>query len=212
MKLKRKYWFKKDLTPSLSECTFQASNDINFSQFENLYSIGDLDRIIIYNKKINPRQKYRFVRFLIPPHNNGNISEMMFVTNKGEKLKGKLISSKSIKDNPTLDFGFDNNVLSFINIKKDAEPQWVGLDFGEKKELSEITFCPRTDKNDIWPGLRYELFYWNSGWKSIEKKIATTHTLDFNSPFSNGLYLLKCLDEGVEERIFTYENEKQVWW
>ena len=33
----------------------------------------------------------------------------------------------------------------------------------------------------------------------------------FNAP-SNALFLLKNQTKGKEERIFTYEEEKQVWW
>lgn len=70
----------------------------------------------------------------------------------------------------------------------------------------------KTDKNPIWPGLTYELFYWDSEWVSIGQKKAQDFDITFDSPVSNALYLLKCLDEGKEKRIFTYEEGKQVWW
>ncbi len=97
-------------------------------------------------------------------------------------------------------------------ILEDPAEQWIGLDFGMKKHISKLSFCPRTDKNDVWPGLNYELFYWNKGWKSLGIKKALSNTLEYKSPVSNALFLLRCLDEGEEERIFTYRKGNQIWW
>jgi hypothetical protein len=64
----------------------------------------------------------------------------------------------------------------------------------------------------VTPLINYELFYWDNKWKSLGVKKAETYSLTYDSPISNALYLFRCLDEGKEERIFTYENGKQVWW
>ena len=42
--------------------------------------------------------------------------------------------------------------------------------------------------------------------RAIESKLTYTNVPD------NALLLLKDLTKGEEERIFTYENDKQVWW
>lgn len=42
--------------------------------------------------------------------------------------------------------------------------------------------------------------------RAIESKLTYTNVPD------NTLLLLKDLTKGEEERIFTYENDKQVWW
>lgn len=59
----------------------------------------------------------------------------------------------------------------------------------------------------------YELFYWNGqGWTSLGKQEAVNIRLVFRDVPANGLYWLRDLSKGKDERIFTYENGKQVWW
>ena len=59
----------------------------------------------------------------------------------------------------------------------------------------------------------YELCYWDKGkWISKEKQIAKDLTITFKDVPSNTCYILHNLSNGKEERIFTYENEEQVWW
>jgi hypothetical protein len=42
--------------------------------------------------------------------------------------------------------------------------------------------------------------------------VADSDVLLYENAPLNGLFLLRNLTIGVEERIFTYENGKQVWW
>ena len=66
--------------------------------------------------------------------------------------------------------------------------------------------------NMIKQGDEYELFYYDMAWKSLGKKIATTDSLVFENVPSNALLWLRNHTGGMEERPFTYENGKQVWW
>ena len=66
--------------------------------------------------------------------------------------------------------------------------------------------------NCVQPGDVYELFYWQDGWKSLGQKTAATIYLVYNNVPKNAVLWLRNLTEGIEERIFTYENDKQVWW
>ena len=62
-------------------------------------------------------------------------------------------------------------------------------------------------------GKRYELFYWNDGWKSIGVKKAEGKPLEFENVPSNALLWLKAENSRLDERIFTVdENGKQIWW
>ncbi len=58
----------------------------------------------------------------------------------------------------------------------------------------------------------YELFYWNDEWISLGEKTCTDEPLIFEEVPSNCLYWLVKKDSRKEERIFTYENGKQIWW
>ena len=52
-------------------------------------------------------------------------------------------------------------------------------------------------------------------WISLGKQTGGSREiqkLTYCSVPSNALYLLRNLTKGVEERIFTYENNNQKWW
>jgi len=71
---------------------------------------------------------------------------------------------------------------------------------------------PEDKTNKIFPNEKYELMYWNDEWKSLGVKVAKADSLVYTNVPSNALLWLKNIDKGKQERIFTYENEKQVWW
>lgn len=72
---------------------------------------------------------------------------------------------------------------------------------------------PRSDGNCIEFGDFYRLCYWRDGsWRTIGEKTATNNDISFTNVPSNGLYLLANLTKGKQQRIFTYQNGKQIWW
>lgn len=42
--------------------------------------------------------------------------------------------------------------------------------------------------------------------------MATDYLLNYDNVPSNALLFLKCTTEGKENRIFTWEDNKQRWW
>jgi hypothetical protein len=94
-----------------------------------------------------------------------------------------------------------------------TENYWVGLDLRERCHLDKIVYYPHNDDNFITPGDLYELFYYNEGnWHSLGTKVAESEELIYEQVPVNVLFVLKNTTRGQEERIFTYENGKQVWW
>jgi len=67
-------------------------------------------------------------------------------------------------------------------------------------------------KTFLEPGKEYELFYWLDEWKSLGKKTAGEKPLFYESIPEGCLYWLVATDSNKDERIFTIENGKQVWW
>ena len=107
---------------------------------------------------------------------------------------------------------FDGDPLTFYDAKE-AIGAWAGLDFGEPKQITSIHYIFRNDDNSIRIDDEYELFYWdNNKWATLGKRIAQSDTLNFSKCPQNALFLLHNHSRGKEERIFTYENGKQVWW
>jgi hypothetical protein len=58
----------------------------------------------------------------------------------------------------------------------------------------------------------YELFYWDEGWQSLEKMTATGDSLIFEGVPSDALYWLVEVDGDRDERIFSIENGRLIWW
>jgi len=71
---------------------------------------------------------------------------------------------------------------------------------------------PAGDDNEVVKGNTYELFCWNNKWKSLGKQVAVADSLRFRNVPANSLLWLRNLTEGLQERIFLMEKNKQVWW
>ena len=68
-------------------------------------------------------------------------------------------------------------------------------------------------KTFLTPGKEYELFYWKDGWQKSGSLIATDRPLIFENVPAGCLYWLVPKDSNKEEeRIFTVEDGKQIWW
>ncbi len=60
---------------------------------------------------------------------------------------------------------------------------------------------------------QYELYYWNENkWNLFGEEQPKNQSLSFENVPVNGLYWLIEKDSNKEERIFTYEDNRQVWW
>lgn len=108
---------------------------------------------------------------------------------------------------------FDNDELtSYSRLSPDGA--WAAAEFSEPLHLSKIRIHPRTDGNAIYAGDVYQLYYWSGGkWKLAgEQRAGHEDRLTFTAIPDNSLLLLHNASRGREERIFTYEGGRQVWW
>lgn len=70
---------------------------------------------------------------------------------------------------------------------------------------------PEGKSNKIIAGENYELFYWNKAWLSLGRHKATGNTLTYSNVPSGALLWVRNVDKGVDERIFIYKDNKQLW-
>ena len=165
--------------------------------------LGGVSRDRILEKKV--------IKYVSPDNGNCNIAEMALFDRGQKPVTGKVIGKYPGK---TEEYGkvFDGNKLSYYNSAFNGG-DWVGLDLGSTRVVKYIVYVPRTDLNTIEPGNTYELFVWHDkNWKSLGRQQATGYNLVYQNAPAGGLYWLRNLTTGNEERIFTYENGKQVWW
>ena len=73
--------------------------------------------------------------------------------------------------------------------------------------------CPLRRSRPICPGDEYELHYWqDGGWKLHDRKKAERIYVDFDSVPLGGLYYVKGISRGEQNRTFLYENGEVVWY
>lgn len=209
--LHRKHPLNSEIEKSIERMVhgkFQASDNENFENAETLYSINESPGPYYHELKINKSTHYRYVRYLGRDSSRCNISEIEFYESDNIKpLKGEIIGTQGSLPQAN---AFDGDVLTYFHTWQ-LENIWIGLDFGKPMKISKIRFAARNDKNHIIPGNLYELFYWDNEWKSLGTQVATDKILVYDSVPSNCLLFLKNHTEGQEERVFTYEDGKQVW-
>jgi hypothetical protein len=67
-------------------------------------------------------------------------------------------------------------------------------------------------ESHLKPGVEYELFYWHESWQSLGKATAGTEPLVFEHIPAGCLYRLVGDNGDGEERPFSVEAGRQVWW
>ena len=195
---------------------FQGANRPDFRDAVVLYQIKENPGEQYGTARVASEKKFRYVRYLSPPASHGNIAELEFYgdTSGRRKLTGRVIGTEgSWGDNPgtTRAAAFDGDALTYFDARQSDEA-WTGLDLGVKRAVGKIRFIARNDLNSIQKGDEYELFYWDNAWVSLGKKVAATYELNYDNAPVNALFWLRNLTAGREERIFTYEEGKQIWW
>lgn len=221
MLLLRKYPLRQriqDYHDDLVNCMFQGANRDDFRDSVILHTITSSPNHIETVTVDNPN-KYRYVRFAAPVAAKGDVAEIEFYGGDTRsdtiKLTGKPIGFPEVFK----EFGtpyqnaFDGNIDTYFHGYYSGNLWWAGLDLGKPKVVTKIRYCPRSDTNFIVEGHRYELCYWDKdGWVSMGEQAAKKPFLEYSNVPSKGLYILHNLTKGKEERIFTYNEGKQIFW
>lgn len=191
-----------------------ASNDKDFSQYELLYRIADFSYPDMILLDVN--KKYRYWRYFSKNESHCNIAELQFFEENSDcPVSGKIIGTeKAYQNDPNRvrEKVFDGDWLTYFDAEQPNDC-WVGLDLGRKTIIDRVRCIPRSDDNAIHYGDMYELKYWDlMGWKSLEIQEAKDRFLYFDSVPNNALLLLSNRTRGSQERVFIYQNNRQVWW
>jgi hypothetical protein len=199
----------------MQKCRFQGANKPDFSDCVDLHAIEQLPLRTFNTVDLDKNYRFRYVRVYADGYSN--VAEVEFYTKEEaqyRKLSGKIMGTKgSDEDRPDSrkEAAFDGDVLTYFSIYYVGA--WAGLDLGRKERIDRIRFLPRNDDNNIRPGDLYELFYWDGKWQSLGQQTGTdTPYLIYDNCPAGALFLLHNHTRGKEERIFTYENDKQIWW
>lgn len=223
MRLERKYpYFNRmnTLATQLRSSIIEGADNSAFHKAVKLAGIDFTPRDTA-EIRINCETAYRYLRCHIKDARLGNLAEISFwgIGKDGveRKLTGEIIGAPFAKDSPLphpYTDAMDEDYNSYFSKLKN-EDGYIGLDLGRGNTAkpTKVRLYPRSDTNYIIPSEEYELFYWKDGrWISHGRMVATCHHLDYRHVPAGTLYWLRDLTRGKEERIFTYEDGKQVWW
>lgn len=194
---------------------FQVAHKPDFSDSVTIYTISELPDCSFQRVDLKYKGKYTYFRYLAPRDSKCNMAEIELYDEKGLRLPADSIFSIDGGDKGREDrMCFDGNVFTYYNAQWNPHNGWVGLKFNTPVHLSHLYYLPRNDDNFIREGEIYELYYWDqSGWQSLGKKTGVKEAfLVYEEVPSNALFLLRNHTKGKEERIFTYEDGRQVWW
>ena len=215
MTLYRKYPFFgqfSEFNNRMSYGSFQGSNKEDFSDMTKLYEHEGVTEGRWYERKSeSSRKTFKYLRYIGFRGSYCNVNEIEFYNSKDEKLTGKILGTQGMPGH-TKETVFDGDVLTGFN-GNSPDGHWVGLELEKPSDVAKIRYMPRNDGNSIEVGDTYQLLMFDRGkWLSLSVIKARGTELVFKKMPSGGLYLLKDLTKGVEERIFTYEDGKQIWW
>ncbi len=102
----------------------------------------------------------------------------------------------------------DGDKLTYSYVYEDLSVKIV-----DDKSIDKIVLMPRNDGNDVYPGHKYELLYYDmAGWQSLGVKEARNIFVTYDSVPANALLWLRNHTEGKEERVFTYRNGQLKFW
>lgn len=193
----------------------EVAEDRHFKHgVKTLHSFTDTIPVNFNRIEFNLKEGYRYIRFVGGKgKNGGEVAELEVYDIRGNKLQGTVIGVEECTDKHPLSNAFDGDALTYYQ-SADADRGWVGLDLESPHTIGHIRILPHNDDNFIRNGELYELQYWAlSGWVAIgEQNGTTSQCLTFQNCPSGALYRLRNLSKGKEERIFNYEDGKQVWW
>lgn len=193
---------------------FQGSNRPDFKDATTLYTITATPQKI-ETVNLSNISRFRYVRFYSALPGKGDVAELEFYGSDYLKLNGQPIGFPEVLHSIGTPYqnAFDGDIDTYFSAYYANSFNWVGLDLGKPERITKIKYCPRSDTNFIVPGDRYELCYWKKDqWISMGEQTAKDAFLKYQNVSSGGLYILHNLSRGKEERIFTYEEGKQVWW
>jgi hypothetical protein len=226
LKLTRKYYMhrrKINWLECLKDGRFEGANKPDFSDAITLAKIKETAGEHFEELSSYSNSAFKYLRFVfsneelkLPYDGDGaSIGEIEFIAPSGKILKGSPIGSIGRKYNPyTPKLCFDDNPQTFFeDARSNIIDKYVGLKLENPTSVTKISYIARNDMNSIQPSDEYELFYWdNENFISLGKKVALDKIIEFVNVPKGSLLWLRDLSSGKEERIFTWENGKQIWW
>ena len=199
--MRKSYWQQ-----GIKDSYIEAADNPEFKDANVVGQIPYNPYMTPYIINVNTTTPYRYWRY-VTHHINGYVGELDICKPTGDTIPPSEYAHPN--ERPEVSRMYDDDVLTFYYFHKGN----CEFDFHKPVQLSSFKFSPRMDGNNVRPGLQYELYYWDmKGWQLLEKATATDNVLHFDKVPSNAVYWLRCISEGKEERIFTFDKNGIRFW
>jgi hypothetical protein len=188
----------------------EASTDKSFKHPVLLHQIDSIPYYFV-SYPVSDNRKFKYARYLAADTGYNCLAELEFFSDT-TKLSGKIENSEASINPKTVEWAkaiFDGDIKTFMSVGKKA---WVMLTFDKPYSITKIKYVQRNDMNFVERGHKYELLYFNKEWISFGVQKANDSYLHFSNVPTNTILLLRDLSEGNQERMFKYENGKQIFW
>lgn len=187
---------------------FEASATSDFALRDTVAVITSMP----YGKtvlNIDSSKQYRYVRFKSPDEAVALVTEMAFCSDAGEQIRPIRWISEDV-DTSTVRNLADNNRETRLHARKAGYS--VGIECEKATRLSQVSFFPASDGNDVEAGHLYELYMFDNGWRLLDSRRAEDDSITFHGIPRGALLLLRDKTRGREERIFEYIDNQQQWY
>ncbi|MEG2790910.1 MAG: hypothetical protein RSA98_04900 [Odoribacter sp.] len=193
------YW-----NDELTYSQFEASNRSDFKHPDTLFRITQKTNYQYQFIKVDTNLKRRYWRFISAKTSGSFLADLRFYDNQHQEQMGKIIDL----DSKGASLLFDDDPLTMTIVKQ------VKMDFEKPVAFSQIRYLGRNDGNGIYSNNKYELFYYDfpNGWHSMGIKKAKDDHIIYDDLPTGGLYWLRNLTTGKEERIFTLTKGQIRFW
>lgn len=186
----------------------------NSQDFENRIKIGpiNLDFRDTNLLKIPTNNSFRYIRFSCSLQNDPiHIAEIEFIHkgNSTSQPNGSTEPTPNNNNQRMQDALFDRKLESYREVKP-GEVFEVSVPTGST--LSGIRIHSRSDTNFIEPGKTYELRVYNEDWQIFDRVKSNDYHVTFENVPQEGLYWVKCIEGGVEERPFAISGDRQIFY
>ena len=213
VRLYRKYTLnhESEFFEKIGGVKIQGANKRDFSDALTLFENDSIPQTY-YEMHLNNNQHFNYYRYLPNDTTSINVAELHFIINEnGITGRSQNYITGMGDEAENLRFAYDDDISTNYNSEVG---HWVGIDVSDKAGavLLQVNVLARNSLNVISIGHEYELFYFDKRWLSLGTKRAEKYHIDFEGVPYNSLLLLKNHTTGRQERIFTYNDEWQIWW
>lgn len=190
-----------------------ATNDLSKEPYDSIADIRHYNYMAYDTLHVSTVKKYKY--WMIKKVNNSYpaFASIKFMQGDGEVLTAE--STFTIDPTGKMDKNgrLSRNIFNDDLLDYGTLPKIAGVEFKEPVSVDVVKYITQNDKNGVYPGDIYELFYFDQGeWVSLGRKVATADYIEYENVPSGALYWLRNRTEGKEERPFTVMNGRVRFW